>query len=125
MKLFTLLLLASLNLACATKMESENAQDIVISVDGGNGKLSGSISTDNPASSGVAQQNFDIESPGKFELRGGPSAYSVTFNPIPKELDKKWKISVDGRELKRGSDMIVEDDKGPRATFTVGMKKAD
>ncbi|MFA7481726.1 MAG: hypothetical protein WC314_14555 [Vulcanimicrobiota bacterium] len=107
---------------CSTKMESEHAQTIKIIFPEGEGQVGGTIKTNNPASSGVGQQNFDITLPGEFEIRGGPSAYEIVFNALPKDLKRSWKITVDGRELKRGPDMIVEEDRGPRVSFTVGAK---
>lgn len=81
---------------CDTKMDSENAQTIRLEMTKGSGPVSGILKASTPGMAGISSKNFDL-----------------------------WTLSVDGRELKRGPDMVVEDDKGPRVTFEVGSKKPD
>ena len=121
-KLCLLLTLAFLVVGCASEMESENAQTIKLEVRG-SGPVEGTLQADTPGMAGLSTNNFKFDAPGNFEVKGGPSGYSITFHKIPSASVKDWTLTVDGRELKRGPDIIVEDDKGPRLTFTVGVKK--
>lgn len=120
---FALALVSLLVLGCNTAMESENAQAIRLEFKEGSGTVSGILKASNPSMAGISQKNFDITAPGQFEVMGGPSEYEIVFNSLPSNMKKAWVVSVDGTELKRGKDMIVEDDKGPRASFKVGLKK--
>ncbi len=122
--LLTLLLLTGMVAGCATEMESENAQAIRLEVRG-SGKVKGILQADTPGMAGLSHNNFEFEAPGQFEVKGGPSGYSITFDTIPAASTKDWTLTVDGKELKRGADIIVEDDKGPRLTFMVGVKKPE
>jgi hypothetical protein len=79
--------------------------------------LSGTIRASNASTAGMTSKDFEIKIPGFMEVKGGPSEYEIIFRGLPSNV--LYKITVDGRELKRGSDMIVDDDKGPRAVFTV------
>ena len=122
---FAFLVLVFFCTGCSTKMESENAQVIEIQFAEGSGTASGIIKAGNPGMAGMTSKNFDIQVPGKFECTGGPSEYTITFNSLPKTLERAWTVTVDGRQLKRGPDMVVEDDKGPRVTFNIGRKKTE
>lgn len=126
MRLIRLLSIFALTLllGCNTTMEAENAQKIKLEFTKGSGPVSGIIKASAPGMAGISSKNFDITAPGSFELMGGPSEYEIVFNPLTKEMKKGWTLSVDGVELKRGRDMIVEDDKGPRVSFKVGSKKS-
>lgn len=117
------ILALTLLLGCNTAMEAENAQKIKLEFTKGTGKVSGVIKAGTPGMAGISQKNFDITAPGAFELMGGPSEYEIVFNALTPDLAKGWTLSVDGVELKRGRDMVVEDDKGPRVSFSVGSKK--
>jgi hypothetical protein len=119
-----ILVLALLVLGCETKMEAENAQLIKLEFKEGSGKVSGILKAGTPGMAGISSKNFDITAPGSFEVMGGPSEYEIVFNTLPSEMKKSWELSVDGRVLKRGPDMVVEDDKGPRVSFGVGSKKS-
>ncbi len=121
-QLYLLCLLVGMVVGCATEMESENAQTIKLEVRG-SGPVKGILQADTPGMAGLSHNNFEFEAPGNFEVKGGPSGYSITFDKIPEASKKDWTLTVDGRELKRGADIIVEDDKGPRLTFMVGVKK--
>lgn len=111
-------------MGCNTTMESENAQMIRLEFKEGSGKVAGILKASTPGMAGISSKNFDITAPGHFEVMGGPSEYEIVFNSMPSSMYKAWTLSVDGVELKRGKDMIVEDDKGPRVSFKVGSKKS-
>jgi hypothetical protein len=117
--------LLSLTLAgCNTSMEAENAQTIKLEFKEGSGTVQGILKAGTPGMAGISSKNFDIKVPGSFEVKGGPSEYEIVFNSMPDDLRKEWTLSIDGEALKRGRDMIVEDDKGPRVSFRVRGKKA-
>lgn len=126
MRLIRLLPILALTflLGCNTSMEAENAQKIKLEFTQGSGPVSGIIKASTPGMAGISSKNFDITAPGSFELMGGPSEYEIVFNSLTPEMKKGWTLSIDGRELKRGKDMVVEDDKGPRVSFSVGSKKS-
>jgi len=84
---------------CSTDMAPENAQVIKIEVKKGNGKASGMIK--------------------------GPSEYTIQFDSSSKEMRQSTEISLDGRVLQKGKDMVWEDDKGPRITLMTEGKKTD
>lgn len=109
---------------CSTKMESPDAQVIKLEFKEGSGTASGILKAGTPGMAGLGSHNFDITVPGSVEVKGGPSEYTITFNPLSKELMRAWTLSVDGRVLQRGADMVVEEDKGPRVTFMVTPKAA-
>ncbi len=121
-KLCLYLALVCLVVGCSSEMESENSQTIKLEVRG-SGPVEGTLQADTPGMAGLSTNNFKFEAPGNLEVKGGPSGYSVTFHKISDSSVKDWTLTVDGRELKRGPDIVVEDDKGPRLTFAVGVKK--
>lgn len=118
--LFTLTLLV---FGCDTKMESENAQLIKLEFKEGSGQVVGKLRATTPGMAGISSREFDFSAPGSFEVMGGPSEYEIVFSSIPRGLEKGWTLTVDGTELKRAKDIVVEDDKGPRLSFKIGLKK--
>lgn len=110
---------------CSTDMAPENAQVIKVEVKKGNGKASGMIKAASPGTAGISSKRFEFEIPGSVEVKGGPSEYTIQFDSSSKEMRQSTVISLDGRELKKGKDMVWEDDKGPRITLVTEGKKAD
>jgi hypothetical protein len=121
-RIVVLLLLAVGVFGCSTEMVAPGAQVIKLEFKEGTGKIGGILKASSPGTAGISAKNFDFEAPGSFEVKGGPSDYMLTFNSLPKGQEKGWVLSLDGRELKRGADMIVEDDKGPRVLFSIDPK---
>jgi hypothetical protein len=120
-----LLCLLVLPSGCNTAMEAENAQTIRLEFKEGSGTVSGVLKAGSPGMAGISSRNFEIQVPGSFEVSGGPSEYEILFTSIPQELKKSWTLSVEGVERQRGQGMIVEDDKGPRVSFMVSLKKSN
>ena len=115
-----LLLLCLLLAGCASGPRP-NQVPIKLEASGGSGKLEGTLKPDNPGQAGMAGKNIDLGVPGVLEFAGGTAEYTLVLNGIP--AGTTLKISVNGKELKRGQDMIWEDDKGPRITFQVNALK--
>jgi len=110
---------------CSTDMAPENAQVIKIEVKKGNGKASGMIKAASPGTAGISSKRFEFDIPGSVEVKGGPSEYTIQFDSSSKEMRQSTEISLDGRVLQKGKDMVWEDDKGPRITLMTEGKKTD
>jgi hypothetical protein len=108
---------------CSSDMAAENAQTIKIEVKKGTGKATGTIKAASPKTAGMATKRFEFDIPGSYETKGGPSDYMIQFDSSNKAMRSSTTISVDGRVLKRGKDMVWEDDKGPRISFGVKEKE--
>jgi hypothetical protein len=104
---------------CARKREGSSAlKTIKIEATGPSGSgLSGTIRAASPSEAGMTTKDFEIKIPGSMEVRGGPSEYEIIFRGMPSNVH--YTITVDGRELKAGSGMTVEEDKGPKVTFEI------
>ena len=118
MRVFRLIIVALLLAGCSSPPPPKQVP-LKLEVTGTGGKLEGTIKPDNAMSAGMAQRNIDIAIPGSLELKAGTAEYTILLNGIPSTA--QLKISVNGKELKRGQDMVWEDDKGPRITFTVNV----
>ncbi|MCA9795474.1 MAG: hypothetical protein KC910_26885 [Candidatus Eremiobacteraeota bacterium] len=104
---------------CGPSGPPPGARKLAIVVDGKPGTLEGTIKANNPGAAGLSSKNFKIEVPGKLEIDAGPSEYTIIFYSMNSYWMKNYKIMLDGKELLRGRDMVVEDDKGPRITLNV------
>lgn len=104
---------------CGGQMVAENAKTIRVEVTEGTGKAAGTLKASSPQTAGLGTNRFEFDIPGSFEVKGGPSEYMVVFDSASKEMKNSIKLSVDGKELKRGGDYVYEADKGPRLTFVV------
>ena len=111
------LTLTLLLVGCSSSGPGPNQVPIKLETTGPAGKLEGTLKPDDPGAAGMAGKNIDMPIPGVLEFPGGPAEYSLVLNGLPSTA--KLTISVDGKELKRGQDMIWEDDKGPRISFSV------
>lgn len=110
---------------CSTEMAPENAEVIKVEVTKGNGKATGMVRAASPGTAGISSKRFEFDIPGSFEVKGGPSEYTIQFDSSSKEMRQSTVVSLDGRVLQKGKDMVWEDDKGPRITFMTEGKKID
>ena len=102
---------------CGPAGPPPNAKTLKFETTGKSGKLVGSLRAASPGTAGIATKGFEVAVPGSVELKAGPSEYTLVIDGMPKDVTLK--LSVDGKELLRGQDIIWEDDKGPRLTFNV------
>lgn len=115
--------LASLLLVACGGGPPPDAKTIKIEATGtGSGKIMGSIKASSPGQAGISSKNFEFPIPGSAEVKGGTSEYEIVIlGGIPSTA--KLQISVDGKVLKPGADMVYEPDKGPRITFDIDTTK--
>ena len=90
-----------------------------------NPKVHGVIRANSPKTAGFAQKNLEVELPGSVEFKAGPSQYEIRLYDFSSGL-LTFKMTMDGREMKRGSDVIIIDDpsKGYFASFEIKEKEA-
>jgi len=111
-------LIAALCLAGCAAGPPPNAKKVRFVAEGQPGpKISGLLRAASPGTAGMATKSVEFDVPGSIEFMGGPSEYSLTLSGPSDKV--KFQIFVDGKELKRGPDIVWEDDKGPRLTFEV------
>lgn len=117
-------LLASLLLVACGGGPPPDAKTIKIEAIGpsGKGKIMGSIKANNPGSAGISNKSFEFDIPGSVEVKGGSSEYEIKLlGGVPRDV--KIQISIDGKVLKPGQDMVYEADQGPRITFDIDTSK--
>lgn len=93
--------------------------------DGRAGEIEGVVKANSPQTAGMGTRSFKFAVPGELTFDAGPSEYTITFYNMNSTWMKNYEILVDGEPLKRGRDMVVEDDKGPRITLTLESKEAE
>lgn len=125
--LFTSIILTG----CGQKKEDPNKRTVKIEVNVKEGQtpvnptVNGGLNANDSKSAGFVSQIIKITPPGFQEIKCGPSEYELKlldFNSRHHEL----KMYMDGKEMKRGQDMVVIDnpERGFSVTFKIDEKGA-
>ncbi len=117
-------LLVSLLLVACGGGPPEGAKTVKIEAKGpsGTGKIMGSVRASNPGTAGMSNKSFEFDIPGSTEFKAGTSEYTIEcMGGLPKGVTLE--ISIDGRVLKPGQDMVYEPEKGPRITLDIDLAK--
>jgi hypothetical protein len=115
-----ILVVAGMGMGCSQPAPPANAKTIKIVVQGPKGnKFQGNLQAASPGTAGMGNRAIEITAPGELEFKAGPSEYTLTMNGLS---GCTYTMFMDGKQMNRGADMVVEDDKGPRITFTVPDK---
>lgn len=118
-----ILAVAAITLGCqAGPPPGARALKIEIVGKGGN-TVEGNLAASSPPTAGLSNKAFAIKVPGSIELQAGPSEYTLVVSGGMPDEDL-IKVFVDGRELKRGNEVVYEANNGPRLTFTIDSKTA-
>ena len=116
MNRFAVILLVGLVASGCSSPPVANARNIKLEFTG-TGNVTGTLQANSPSDAGWGRRNIEVAVPGKWETKGGPSEYTIVLNGLPR--GDTMNVWVDTRQLVRGPDMVWEDDKGPRVTFTI------
>ena len=132
-KIFTatllVILFATFFFAGCTRKEDPNKSTIKIEVNIKEGQkpvnptVNGSLVSRDAKSAGFVSQIIKITPSGSMEVKGGPSEYELKLLDF-NNRHHEFKLFIDGRELKRGEDMVVMDntERGFIVTFKVEEK---